>query len=156
MGKKPDRPKKNSTKEFLKKRAPIYLGLTGLFLIFVIPQLTSTDLKGLFPEDLPAEDERLLGIIMSYSGPNEGGLTVLEEVESKIKKRLDDDKIFSDRSSKVLITTQYSSSVSELGFTFESDKGSVHYTWSLDAESGKITGGDAASKNIIDRVNFYD
>ena len=34
---KEDKPKKNDFKAFLRKRAPIYLGIIGLFILFVVP-----------------------------------------------------------------------------------------------------------------------
>jgi len=36
--KKEDKPKKNDFKSFLKKRAPIYLALIAMLVVFVIPE----------------------------------------------------------------------------------------------------------------------
>ena len=35
-----EKPKKSEFKAFLKKRAPIYLGIIGLFVIFLVPVVT--------------------------------------------------------------------------------------------------------------------
>ena len=34
------KPKKSDFKTFLKKRAPVYLGIIALFVVFVIPEFT--------------------------------------------------------------------------------------------------------------------
>ena len=47
---KEEKPKKNDFKAFLRKRAPIYLGLIGLFIIFIVPDLTKGDLESSLPE----------------------------------------------------------------------------------------------------------
>ncbi len=155
--KREERPKPNSFAAFLKKRAPIYLGITGLFLIFAVPQLTSNSLEGLLPEDLSGRDGALLDLVMSYSGPNNEGLTVLEAVEEKIKERFSDDRILDDKSARVLVSvSEIGAGTAELAFTFESSKGSIDYTWNVSAESGKITGADPESEGIVDLVDFYD
>ena len=48
--KKEDKPKKSDFKAFLKKRAPIYLGIIALFVVFVIPEFTKGDLESSLPE----------------------------------------------------------------------------------------------------------
>ncbi len=150
-------PKPNSLAAFLKKRAPIYLGITGLFLIFVVPQLTGNSLEGLFPEDLSVRERELLDLAMSYSGPDNEGLTVLEAVEEKIRERFSDDRIFDDKSARVLVSvTEIDQGTAELVLSFESSKGGTDYTWNISPESGVIKGADAESEGIIDLVDFYD
>ena len=61
--------KKNDFKAFLKKRAPVYLGLIALFVVFVIPELTKGDLESSLPE-LSAEEQQVVDILMGYNGPN--------------------------------------------------------------------------------------
>ena len=49
--KEEEKPKKKSDfKAFLKKRAPIYLGLIAMFIVFVIPEFNKGDLESSFPE----------------------------------------------------------------------------------------------------------
>ena len=40
-----EKPKKNDFKAFLRKRAPIYLGLIAMFVVFVIPEFTKGDFR---------------------------------------------------------------------------------------------------------------
>ena len=59
-----EKPKKSDFKAFLKKRAPIYLGLIGLFVIFVIPELTKNDLQNSFPDNLTENQKQTVEILM--------------------------------------------------------------------------------------------
>ena len=86
-----EKPKKSDFKAFLKKRAPIYLGLIALFAVFVIPELTKGDLESSFPE-LSAEEQQIVDIIMEYNGPNGSGLTVMEAISNKINEKYPDEK----------------------------------------------------------------
>lgn len=154
--KKKDAPNENSYTGFLKKRAPIYLGLTGLFLVFVVAGLMENDLTSLYPEDLTDQEKQVLDMIMSYNGPNEKGLTVLEALDTKIKERYSD-KVYDDRSTKVLINvTAIDSKNTELAFTFESDKKEITYIWSVNVESNEIKSQNQYAKGIMDFVKFYD
>ena len=68
MGKdKEEKPKKNDFKAFLRKRAPIYLGIIGLFILFVVPDLMKGDLESSFPE-LSSEEQQVVDILMGYNG----------------------------------------------------------------------------------------
>ena len=42
--------KKSDFKAFLKKRAPIYLALIAMFVVFGVPELTKGSLEKSFPE----------------------------------------------------------------------------------------------------------
>ena len=152
-------PKEGSLAGFLKKRAPIYLGLTGLFLVFAVPQLTATSLEGLFPEGLTGEDRRVLEVIMSYDGPNGEGLTVLEAVDAKIKEEYGDDRIYGDRSAGVRVDvtgTGEGEGHYDVLFVFQTDEKEMRYMWGVDAASGEISGLNANAKGVIDLVDFYD
>ena len=59
---KEEKPKKNDFKAFLRKRAPIYLGLMGLFMLFVVPDLMKSDLESTFPE-LTSEEQQVIGYL---------------------------------------------------------------------------------------------
>jgi len=150
-------PKPNSFSAFLKKRAPVYLGIMGLFLIFVVPQLTGNSLEGLFPEDLSDGEREALDAVMSYDGPNNEGLTVLEALDAKIKEKFSDDRILDDRSAEVLVSvTETGPGMAELVFTFQSSKGGIEYTWNVNTESGEIRGANPESESVVDLVDFYD
>ena len=99
--KKEDEPKKSDFKSFLKKRAPIYLGIVAIFVVFIIPELTKGDLESSFPDNLTNEEEQILEILMSYNGPNEKGLTVLNAIKEQIAKEYPDEKIFNNKKTKV-------------------------------------------------------
>ena len=87
MGKerKKEKPKKSEFKAFLKKRAPIYFGIIGLFMIFIVPELTKGSLESSFPE-FSSEEQQVMDILMGYNGPNESGLTVIDAISNKISE----------------------------------------------------------------------
>ena len=154
--KKEEKPKKNSFKAFLKKRAPIYLGLMGLFMIFVIPELTKGDLASTFPE-LSAQDQQVVDILMGYDGPNDLGLTVMEAVSSKIAEEHPDEKIYNDKKTSVDLTvSSINSEEYQVVLNFKSHKGEMVYDWNVNVNSGDISANNPESKHIIDLVDFYD
>ena len=154
--KKEDKPKKSDFKAFLRKRAPIYLGLIALFVVFVIPELTKGDLESSLPE-LSAENQKVVDILMEYDGPNESGLTVQEAISNKINEEYPDEKIFDNKKTNVeLIVTNIDSEKYQIVLNFESHKGEINYDWNVDVDSGKITSNNPESKHIIDLVDFYD
>ena len=153
---KEEKPKKSDFKAFLKKRAPIYLGIIGLFILFVVPDLMKGDLESSFPE-LSSEEQQVVDILMGYNGPNESGLTVMDAIEMKIDEEYSDKRIYDNKKTKVELT------VSSIGLeeyqvilNFESHKGEMNYDWNVDMSSGKITSNNQESKYIIDLVDFYD
>ena len=154
--KKEDKPKKSDFKVFLKKRAPIYLGIIALFVVFVIPEFTKVDLESSLPE-FSAEDQQVVDMLMKYNGPNELGLTVQEAISNKISEEYPDEKIFNNKKTKVGLTvTNVNSKKYQVMFNFESHKGEIKYDWNVDVNSGKITSNNPESKYIIDLVDFYD
>jgi hypothetical protein len=88
-----DKPKKNDFKSFLRKRAPIYLALIAMLVVFVIPEMTKGTLEKSFPE-FSAENQQVVDILMNYDGPNNDGLTVLQALENKISEEYPDEKIY--------------------------------------------------------------
>jgi len=157
MGKdKEEKPKKNDFKAFLRKRAPIYLGIMGLFLIFIVPDLTKGDLESSFPE-LSSEEQQVVDILMGYNGPNESGLTVMDAIEMKISEEYPNEKIFDNKKTNVELTvSSVGSEEYQVVLNFESHKGEMNYNWNVDMSSGKITSNNQESKYIIDLVDFYD
>ena len=154
--KKEEKPKKSDFKAFLKKRAPVYLGIIALFVVFVIPELTKGDLEGSLPE-LTAEKQQVVDVLMKYNGPNESGLTVMDAISNKISEEYPDEKIFDNKKTKVDLTvSEIESEKYQVVLTFESHKGVMNYDWNINTDSGKITSNNPASKHIIDTVDFYD
>ena len=154
--KKEDKPKKNDFKSFLKKRAPIYLALIAMFVVFVVPEYTKGTLEKSFPE-FSAEEQQVIDILMKYDGPNDSGLTVKEALENKIDEEYPDEKIFDHRKTTVdLIVTNVNSEEYQVVFNFKSHKGEMNYDWNVNIDSEKISSSNPESKYIIDLVNYYD
>ncbi|MEK0321776.1 MAG: hypothetical protein QQN64_05255 [Nitrosopumilus sp.] len=153
---KEEKPKKNDFKAFLKKRAPIYLGIIGLFILFVVPDLMKGDLESSFPE-LSSEEQQVIDILMGYNGPNESGLTVMDAISMKISEEYPDEKIYDNKKTNVeLIVSSVGSEEYQVVLNFESHKGEMNYNWNVDMASGKITSNNQKSKYIINLVDFYD
>lgn len=151
-----DKPKKNDFKSFLKKRAPIYLALVAMFVVFVVPEYTKGTLEKSFPE-FSAEEQQVVDILMKYDGPNDSGLTVKEALESKIDEEYPQEKIFDHKKTTVDLTvTSVNSEEYKVNFNFKSHKGEMNYDWNVDVISEKITSNNSESKYIIDIVNYYD
>ncbi len=154
--KEDEKPKKNDFKSFLKKRAPIYLALVAMLVVFVIPEMTKGTLEKSLPE-LSAENQRVADILMDYDGPNNDGLTVLEALENKINEEYPDEKIFDHRKTVVDLTvTNVSSEEYRVIFNFISHKGEMNYDWNVNASSEEITSNNSESKYIVDLVKYYD
>ncbi len=153
---KEKKPKKSDFKAFLKKRAPIYLGIIGLFILFVVPDLMKGDLESSFPE-LSSEEQQVVDILMGYDGPNESGLTVMDAIEMKIDEKYSDKKIYDNKKTKVELTVSSTDSEEyQVVLNFKSHKGEMNYDWNVDMSSGKIISNNQESKYIIDLVDFYD
>jgi hypothetical protein len=154
--KKEEKPKKSDFKVFLKKRAPIYLALIAMFVVFAVPELTKGDLESSFPE-LTSEEQQVVDILMKYNGPNESGLTVMEAISNKISEEYPDEKIFDNTKTNVeLIVSSIDSEEYQIVLNFESHKGELNYDWNVNMNSVKITSNNPESKYIIEIVDFYD
>jgi len=153
---KEEKPKKNDFKAFLRKRAPIYLGIMGLFILFVVPDLMKGDLESSFPE-LTSEEQQVMDILMKYDGPNDSGLTVMDAISMKISEEYPDEKIYDNKKTKVEVTvSNIDSEEYQVVLDFKSHKGEMNYNWNVDMGSEKITSNNQESKYIIDLVDFYD
>ena len=153
---KEEKPKKSDFKAFLRKRAPIYLGIIGLFMLFVIPDLVKSDLESSFPE-LTSEEQQVIDILMKYDGPNDSGLTVIDAISMKISEEYPKEKIYDNKKTKVELTISNIDSVEyQVVLNFKSHKGEMNYNWNVDMSSEKITSNNQESKYIIDLVDFYD
>ena len=74
--KKPQEPK--SFAAFLRKRAPIYLGLLGLFFVFAYPAMTEKNLDSLLDESFEGDQQIAVDMVKFYTGPNDTGITIIE------------------------------------------------------------------------------
>ncbi|MGI0056274.1 MAG: hypothetical protein ACREAK_02735 [Nitrosarchaeum sp.] len=158
--KKEEKPKKSDFKVFLKKRAPIYLGIIAIFVIFVIPELTKSDLQSSFPDNLTNDQKQIVEILMSYNGPNEKGLTVVNAIIEQIAEEYPDEKIYDNKKTKVdLVVSSVDESTEKryrVVLTFESYKGKLEYVWSVNPDTKKIKAENSNAKHIIDLVNYSD
>ncbi len=153
---KEEKPKKSDFKAFLRKRAPIYLGIMGLFMLFVVPDLMKGDLESSFPE-LTSEEQQVLDILMKYDGPNDSGLTVIDAISMKISEEYPDEKIYDNKKTKVELTvSNIDSEEYQVILNFKSHKGEMNYDWNVNMSSEKIISNNQESKYIIDLVDFYD
>lgn len=154
--KKKERPKENSFKAFLKKRAPIYLAVVALVVVFVIPEFTKGTLENSLPE-LTDNEQKIVDIVMKYSGSNESGLTVMDAIAMKIEEEYPNEKIYGDRGTVIdLQVIGVSSEEYQVVLNFKSQKGEISYDWNVNTSSEEITSNNSESKYIINLVDFYD
>jgi len=163
--KKPDEIKKSddpkSFSSFLKKRAPIYLGIIGLFMIFAYPALTEKNLESLLADDSFEGNERLaLEMVKFYKGSNDSGISVIDVIEEKINDKHDGQKIFDHEKTWADFTVEAvnnNNKVYEVVFVFNAENNEpLQYEWHVNIETGEIDPRDTPSKIIIQRVDYYD
>ena len=156
--KKPQEPK--SFAAFLKKRAPIYLGLLGLFFVFAYPAMTEKNLESLLEDDSFEGNERLaLEMVKFYKGSNDSGISVIDVIEEKINDKHEGQKIFDHEKTWADFTVEevHSDSVYKVGFVFNAENNEpLQYEWHVNIETGEIDPRDTSSKIIIQRVDYYD
>ena len=151
-----EKPKKSEFKAFLKKRAPIYLGIIGLFVIFVVPEFTKGSLESSFPE-FTVNEQKVMDILMGYDGPNDSGLTVMNAITNKISAEYPDEEIYDNKKTKVELTvSSMNSEEDQVVLNFESYNGEMNYDWNVNTNSEEITSNNPESKYIMDLVDFYD
>ncbi|MEO2265259.1 MAG: hypothetical protein ABGW49_05165 [Nitrosopumilus sp.] len=150
------KPKKSEFKAFLKKRAPIYLGIVGLFVLFVVPEFTKGSLESSFPE-LTVNEQKVINILMGYDGPNDSGLTVMDAITNKISDEYPDEKIYDNKKTKVELTvSSINSEEYQVILNFKSHNGEMNYDWNVNTKSEEITSNNPESKYIMNLVDFYD
>ena len=161
--KKPDEIKKSdnpkSFSSFLKKRAPIYLGIIGLFMIFAYPALTEKNLESLLADDSFEGREKIaVEMVKFYKGTNDTGMTILQVIEEKINDKYSDQKIFDDKdtwaefTAEVIDTKNY-----EVVFVFNvENKQSMKSECHVNLESGEISSTDGPSRIMLQTVDHYD
>ena len=155
--KKEDKPKESGFKKFVKKRAPIYLAVLAIVVVFIVPELTKGDLQSNLPESLTEKERQIVDTLMAYDGPNKKGLSIMDAVSNQIDEKYPNEKIYDNKKTKVSV------SVSELEnenyqviFDFESYKEDLHFDWNINMENGEVDGNNPDSKYIVDLVDFYD
>ena len=154
--KKPQNPK--SFGAFLKKRAPIYLGLIGLFMIFAYPALTEKDLNSLIDDSFEGNERIAVDIVRFYSGPNETGITILEVIEEKINEKHSNQKIFNDEETWAeFIVEKVNENVYEVVFVFNAENNeSISYEWHVNIENGEIDPRNTPTKTVQQIVDYSD
>ena len=163
--KKPDEIKKSdnpkSFSSFLKKRAPIYLGIIGLFMIFAYPALTEKNLESLLADDSFEGKEKIaVEMVKFYKGSNDSGISVIDVIEEKINDKHDGQKIFDHEKTWADFTVEAvnnNNKVYEVVFVFNAENNEpLQYEWHVNIETGEIDPRDTPSKIIIQRVDYYD
>ena len=155
--KKEEKPKESPFKKFLKKRAPVYLAVIALIIIFVIPQITKSDLQDKFPENLSEENRLVLDSLMSYNGPDKEGYTLMEAISNQINEEYPNEQIYDNKKTIVDVSiSKLDAQNYQVLFNFESYKSSIQYDWNIDMKTGVVKGNDEVSQNIKNLVDFYD
>ena len=156
--KKPQEPK--SFAAFLKKRAPIYLGLLGLFFVLAYPAITEKNLESLLEDDSFEGNELLaLEMVKYYKGTDGVGISVIDVIEEKINDKHEGQKIFDDEKTWADFTVEevHSYRVYKVMFVFNAENNEpIQYEWHVNLENGTIDPKDTPSKIIIQRVDYYD
>ena len=154
--KKSDNPKSFSA--FLKKRAPIYLGLIGLFFLFAYPALTEKNLESHIPTDLTEDQKAVVDLVLSYNGLNDSGMTIMNVLEEEISTKYPDKKIFDTEDT--LLKIKWSSGVTlphhEITFDFMINGDNLRYTWNVNTDTDEIISVGKEAKRILDIVNYYN
>lgn len=151
-----DKPKENSFRSFLKKRAPLYLAVVAIVVVFVIPELTKGTLESSLPE-LPVAEQEIVDILMEYDGPNEVGLTVMDAISIKVDEEYPNEKIYDDERTQIeLVVTDVSTEEYQIVLNFKSYRGEMNYDWNVNINSEEIISNNQESKHIINLVDFYD
>jgi len=155
--KKEEKPRESPFKKFLKKRAPVYLAVIALLVVFVVPQITKSDLQDKFPENLSEEDQLVLDSLMSYNGPDREGYTLIEAISNQISEEYPNEQIYDNKKTIVDVSiSKLDEQNYQVMLNFESYKGSIDYDWNIDMQTGIVKGNDEVSQNIKNLVDFYD
>ena len=161
--KKPKDPK--SFGAFLKKRAPIYLGLIGLFFIFAYPAITEKNLDSILDDSFDGNDRIAVDMIKFYSGQNDSGIKIIEVIEEKINEKHEGQKIFDDENTNANFFVEpippfldaNDEFTHQVIFTFNAENNqTLVYSWFVNIENGMISPIDDYTKNIQQIVDYSD
>ena len=161
--KKPQEPK--SFAAFLKKRAPIYLGLLGLFFVFAYPAITEKNLDSILDDSFEGDERIALDMVKFYTGPNDTGISMIEVIEEKINEKFEGIKIFDDENTTAEFIIDsippfleaHDEFTHQVVFTFNTESNQpLVYSWFVNVQNGKISPIDIDSKNIQQTVDYFD
>ena len=160
--KKPEKEKKQnkekSAKVFLKKRAPIYLAIITMLIVFVIPELTAGSLQDYIPDDLTGNEKDALDIFLAYRGPNNSGLNSIDVLADKISDDYPDEKIFDKKDTTVgfVVNELEVSSGAEyqISIDFQTKKESTTYEWLVNIDTGEVSHMNPEAKKILEIVDY--
>ena len=156
MGKDPKGSNSNSFSAFLKKRAPIYLGLIGLFAIFVVPVLTEKNLENSIPS-FDGMDQQAVDLLKSYKGENQRGMTVLQVLSDQISSKHTDENIYENEGTQIeLFVSNENQPIYKISLHFESYKEKMEYVWNVNIDSGEVKAVSSDAKHVSDIVDYYD
>ena len=144
---------------FLKKRAPIYLGLIGIFFLFAYPALIEKNLESHIPTDLSEDQQAIVDSILSYNGLNNSGMTIMNVLEEEISTKFVNEKIFDTEITLLKLEFQKlsdSDSSHEVTFLFMINEDILTYTWIVNMNSDEILSAIQEAKRILDIENYYD
>lgn len=147
--------KESGLKNFLKKRAPIYLAVVALVVVFVVPELTKSNLQSHLPDNLTEKEDEIMNILLEYDGMDGTGLSLLDALSNKIKEEYPNENIYDDKDTSVELQIEGKVEFYQVLLNFKTDKGQLDYSWDVD-NTGKVTGNNSKSKHIVDLVDFYD
>ena len=146
---------------FLKKRAPIYLGIIGLFMIFAYPALTEKNLESLLPDYFEGDEKKAIELFKSYNGANEQGMTILQVIEKIILEKYPDEKIFDDEETSAdwIITNlvdKESEFTHEIVFVFDANGDTMSYGWYINVDTSELSPIDTDSRKVQQTVDYFD
>ena len=143
---------------FLKKRAPIYLGLIGLFFIFAYPAITEKNLDSLLDDSFEGNEKIAVDMVRFYSGSDDSGITILEVIEERINEKYEGQKIFNDEETWAeFIVEKVNENVYEVVFVFNAENNeSISYEWHVNIENGEIDPRNTPTKTVQQIVDYSD
>jgi len=159
---KPDKDKKKqkeSILKFLKKRAPIYGVIIAVTIIFLIPELTQSDLQSILTDDATGNEKLAIDMIKSHDGPSQKGLQLIDVLTEQINDEYSDKKIFDHKDTVANIFAidaagTLGQGTYEVHFTFDTYKENHEYVWSINIDTGEIKAINPEAKRILDLVNY--
>jgi len=156
MGKDKKGSNSNSFSSFLKKRAPIYLGLIGLFFLFAYPALTEKTLENSLPS-FDGEQQEAVDLLKSYKGENERGMTIIQVISDNLADKYTDENIYENEKTKIeLFVSDENYPIYKISLNVDSYKGKLEYIWNVNMDSKEIQAVSSDAKQILDIVNYYD
>ncbi len=146
--------KGRSGRAFLKKRAPIYLALAALFVVFAIPELTSDSLHNHIPDGLEGGQKAALDTFLAYRGPNNMGMNAVDALAERMSDDYPDGNILDEDDTAVEFTVDGNGDAYRISISIETERESTIYEWDVDIATGVIKAVSPAAKNILNVVDY--